>query len=263
MISRIEEIVREASSIMLQQGPGQVDSKEGHANFVTQADINTQHFLQKELLALLPGSQLYGEEKENQQLTDQPTWVVDPIDGTLNYIHGLGHSAISVALAENKQLQLGVIYNPYRQEMFSAQKGQGAALNGKPMACADTPFNKALAFFGTSPYDDKKVNATFQAVQLMMKKTADVRRFGSAALDLAYVACGRADIFFEFALSPWDYAAGLLLVREAGGQMELMNIQGEQLDVSRTAAVIAANPRCFEEAANLIRPIYQSIKEGA
>lgn len=262
MINQVADIIRRASQIMLNHGPGQVDSKEGHANFVTQADINTQHFLQKELLALLPGSQLFGEEAENQAFTDAPTWVVDPIDGTLNYIHQLDHSAISVALVENRELRLGLVYNPYRKEMFTAIKGEGAFLNGKPMVCASTPFSRALTLFGTSPYDDKKLKATLQAVELMMKKTADVRRFGAAALDLAYVACGRGDIFFEFSLSPWDYAAGLLLVKEAGGKVALLNIHGNKLDVSKKAALLTANPVCFDEALKLVQPFYQQLGEN-
>lgn len=262
MLREVGNIIREASAIMKSRRPEGIQSKEGHANFVTQADRETQDFLQERLLALLPGSVLYGEEKENEALGDGPTWVVDPIDGTLNYIHGLMHSAISVALATGRQLSLAAVYNPYRDELFTARKGGGTTLNGSPVHCANTPFHQALTFYGSSPYRPDLSRATFSAVADLMAATADVRRLGSAALDLAYLACGRADIFFEFSLSPWDYAAGKLLVEEAGGVFRLMNLPGEALDFSSGGAVFAANPACAAEAHELVMKHYREVERS-
>lgn len=252
MRTQIASIMRSAAAIMLNSRPQCITLKEGHANYVTEADQRTQDLLQAALFALLPGSVLYGEEQENAPLSDSPTWVVDPIDGTLNYIRGLHHSAISVALCEHKQLKVAAVYDPFREEMFWAQAGRGASLNGQKIACAETPYERALCFFGTSPYEPALVDATFKTVRTLMKETADVRRFGSAALDLAYLATGRSDVFFEYSLSPWDYAAGKLLVTEAGGVFGLMDLRNDRLDFQRPAAVFAANPVCAEQALKVI-----------
>lgn len=252
MRTQIAAIMKSAAAIMLNSRPQCITMKEGHANFVTETDRRTQDLLQAALFQLLPGSVLYGEEQENAPLSDGPTWVVDPIDGTLNYIRGLHHSAISVALCENRQLKVAAVYDPYREELFWAQAGRGASLNGQKIACTDTPYERALCFFGTSPYEPALVDATFRTVRTLMAQTADVRRFGSAALDLAYLATGRADIFFEYSLSPWDYAAGKLLAEEAGGVFSLMNLRNDMLDFSKPAAVFAANPACAAQALGVI-----------
>lgn len=256
MLAQLETIIKDAAEIMLKMQPRGIVSKEGHANFVTEADRKTQDYLQNELLKLLPGSVMFGEEKKNAPLDDKPTWVVDPIDGTLNYIHGLGHSAVAIALARNRQLELACVYNPYRQELFTAEKGKGAYLNGEKISCSDTPYERALTSFGTSPYVSGLVNATFKAVNTLMRETADVRRFGSAILDLANIACGRGDLFFEYALSPWDYAAGALLIKEAGGKFALLNLPDDHLDFSTTAAVYASNPQCFEKGLKVVEKSY-------
>lgn len=252
MLAQLEIIIKNAAEIMLRMQPKGITSKEGHANFVTEADKKTQDYLQEELLRLLPGSVMYGEEKANAPLDDRPTWVVDPIDGTLNYIHGVGHSAIAIALAQDRHLKLACVYNPYRQELFTAEKGKGAYLNGEKIACSDTPYERALTSFGTSPYIPSLVDVTFSAVNALMRETADVRRFGSAILDLANIACGRGDIFFEYALSPWDYAASALLIREAGGRFTLLNLPEDHLDFSTAAAVYASNPQCFEPGLKVV-----------
>ncbi|NLX82915.1 MAG: inositol monophosphatase [Clostridiales bacterium] len=258
MQKHLEAIIKQAAQIMINKAPKGVSSKEGHANFVTEADKETQDFLEEKLLALLPGSVLFGEEKVNEPLTDEPTWVVDPIDGTLNYIHGLNHSAVSVALVKDKQVELGFIYNPFQDELFSAQLGKGAYLNGQPISCSSTPFERAVVFYGTSPYDARLVDATFGAVSSLMRKTADIRRFGSAALDLAYIACGRGDLYFEYALSPWDYAAGMLIVTEAGGVFKALNRRDDALDFSAPAAVFVSNPLCEAEGLQIVQKEYSN-----
>ena len=256
MFYQVEAIIRNAAQMLRNPKPMNVTTKEGHANFVTDTDKRIQEYLGEELTRLLPGSSVFGEEKENSALGDEPTWVVDPIDGTLNYMHGLGHSAISVALAINKELQFAAIYHPYRDEMFTAQVGQGARNNGEIIRCSETPFERALVFYGTSPYDQSLVHATFSAAESLMLQTADLRRMGSAALDLAYIACGRADVFFEFSLSPWDYAAGALLVNEAGGEFKLLGMDYPLLDFSKPAAVFASNKPCKAPALEIIEAAF-------
>ncbi|MDD4081022.1 MAG: inositol monophosphatase family protein [Eubacteriales bacterium] len=248
MLNAIDTIVRESGRMMLKETDPEIILKEGHANYVTQTDRDVQDFLLNKLTALMPGSAFFGEEQENDTLTQKPTWVVDPIDGTTNYIRGLHHSSVSVALSVGKRLELAAVYNPYRDEMFLAQAGGGARLNDQAIRCAETPFEHAVVSFGSSLYVPGLLDATMSAVREYMRVCGDLRRFGSAALDLAYVACGRCDVFFEYSLSPWDYAAGLLLVQEAGGKTELLNIPGDILDFSRPASVFAASAVCFEKA---------------
>lgn len=252
MLKAIDAIIREAGRIMLRESHPAVMQKEGHANFVTQTDKDVQDFLLNRLTRLLPGSAFYGEEQENAPLTDTPTWVVDPIDGTTNFIRGLHHSAISVALAVDKRLSLAAVLNPYRDELFLAKSGEGASLNGHPIRCSQTPFEVAIVAFGSSLYVPSLAQPTMRACERFMQSCGDLRRFGSAALDLSYVACGRLDVFFEYSLSPWDYAAGLLLVRESGGQAELLNLPGEKLDFSKTATVFAANAACFKQGRDIV-----------
>jgi myo-inositol-1(or 4)-monophosphatase len=257
MLYQVEAVIHNSAKILRGLKILNVTTKEGHANFVTDADKRIQEYLGEELTRILPGSTVFGEEKENNALGEEPTWVVDPIDGTLNYMHGLGHSAISVALAEGRSLRLAAIYNPYRDEMFTAQAGHGARLNGEIIRCSETPFERSLVFYGTSPYDQRLVRATFSAAESLMLKTADLRRMGSAALDLAYIACGRADVFFEYSLSPWDYAAGALLVKEAGGEFKLLGMDNSVLDFSKPAAVFASNKPCHGPALEIIQAAYR------
>jgi myo-inositol-1(or 4)-monophosphatase len=260
MLNAIDAIVRQAATLMMQEKNLSVTQKEGHANFVTQTDKDVQDFLLDKLTALLPDSHFYGEEQENSPLTDHPTWVVDPIDGTHNFIRGLHHSAISVALSAGKRLELAAVYNPYRDEMFLAQAGKGAKLNGHIIKCADTPFEHAVVAFGSSLYSPAMVRSTMDAIERYMLSCADLRRSGSAAIDLSYVACGRYDVFFEYSLSPWDYAAGMLLVKEAGGQVELLNLPGETLNFSKPAAVFSACASCFDQARQIAMAAYANME---
>lgn len=145
------------------------------------------------------------------------TWVVDPIDGTTNFTRDRHWSCISIALLKEKQPILGMIYNPYADELFLAIKGEGATLNGNTIHVSENKFEQSVCAVGTSPYYASLVKATCYCVEHFISEGGDIRRCGSAALDLTDVACGRADVFAEMLLSPWDFAAGALLVQEAGG----------------------------------------------
>ncbi len=217
MLTQITNLAREAGRMMLKYRDAAIHQKEGHFNFVTDADVAVQAFLKKELLSLLPGSRFFAEEQENAPLTDAPTFVVDPIDGTLNFMRCRNLSAVSIGLLERKRPVLGVIYNPYTDEMFSAEADKGAQLNGRAIHACQTPFENAMVCFGTSPYDADLVNRSIGAARQFLLRAGDLRRSGSAAIDLCDIACGRADVFFELRLRPWDVAAGSLIVEEAGG----------------------------------------------
>ena len=250
----VARIAREAGHIMLSFGEFRIEQKEGHANFVTSVDCAVQEYLADALAALLPGSAFIGEEQENDALTDAPTWVIDPVDGTCNLIHNYRHSAVSIALLVGRQPVLGAVYQPYTDELFFALKGCGATLNGEKISVSSHPFSSALTCFGTSPYHPALAERSMKLALSFLLQTADIRRSGSAALDLAYVACGRQDVYFEMTLKPWDFAAGALLVTEAGGQLLMPFEDGEiRFDCSR--GVLAANPLCMDEALKLIQSL--------
>ena len=227
-----------------------IDQKEGHANFVTNIDREVEEYLQKALLELIPGSQIIGEEKENSALTDALTWIVDPVDGTTNLIHDYRCSAVSIALCENRKPVAGLIWQPYMKEMFYAESGKGATMNGNPIHVSEHPFDKALIAFGTAPYHAELAEKSMNLALAFLHSCADVRRSGSAAIDLAYLACGRHDAFFELNLKPWDYAAGSLIVQEAGGVVSQPLDSGD-LRYDRSTAVLATSAAINADATAL------------
>ena len=251
MLSQITLLARHCGEIMLRSRDAAVHQKEGHFNFVTDADVAVQSFLQKELSRLLPDARFFAEEKENEPLTDEATFVVDPIDGTLNFMRGRNASAVSIALLEKKRPVLGVVYQPYADEMFTAEAGKGAYLNDRPIFAAQTPFEKAIVSFGTSPYDADLAKRTMTAAQSFLLRAGDLRRSGSAALDLCDVACGRSDVFFELRLRPWDVAAGSLLVTEAGGRYHSLGHETPYYD--GPCGMLACSAVCDEQAMNILR----------
>lgn len=251
MIRRLEAIVRMAGQMMLEGQDARVHHKEGHFNFVTDMDLRIQEMLRRELTQLISGSAFFAEEQENRSLGNGPTWVVDPIDGTVNFMRGLGCSAVSVALLEGRTPMAGLIYNPFSNELYVAQKGLGSRLNGQPIRVSEHGFERALVSFGSSPYEPALARKGLSAALQMLLQAGDLRRSGSAAMDLASVACGRTDCFFEMVLSPWDYAAGALLVTEAGGIFS--QPLSAALDFGRPACILASNPACHEPALAIVR----------
>jgi len=258
--SRMKEelilIAKKAGEFFLGRQMTSIVAKEGHANFVTNIDCMVQEYLEKALIQLLPGSRFIGEEKENQALTDAPTWVVDPLDGTTNMIHDYHLSAVSIALCREKKPVIGLIWQPYTQEMFYAEAGAGAFLNGQPIHVSDTEYSRALVAVGTSPYYEELEKISMEMAYDFLHECADLRRSGSAAMDLAYLACGRHDVFFEMKLKPWDYAAGSLIVQEAGGEFTMPLADEVNYDLS--TAILAANTACMEKAIGVIRRHYHS-----
>ena len=250
MLEQLEAIVRRIGKTVVTAAELSVTEKEGHANFVTDMDVQVQRMLMAELSALLPGAAFICEEKENEKLSDGETWIVDPVDGTTNLIHHYRHSAISTALMKNREPVLACVYNPFTEELFSAEKGRGAWLNGKRIIVSQRSLDKALIGFGTAPYYEELNRATMRIVYRFLREAGDLRRSGSAALDLAYVACGRTDAFFELRLKPWDVAAGALLVTEAGGVF-CMPLTGK-VDFDLSTAVVASNPECLEGVQRII-----------
>ena len=248
MLEAIKDAAREAGKIMLDAHPaaGQIDEKEGHANFVTAYDVAVQKFLLGRLSAILPEAAFLGEEGDGDRTVGEGyTFIVDPIDGTTNFICGYQQSAVSIGLAKDGEIALGVVYNPFREEMYWAEKGKGAYLNGNPLHVRDRGLQEGLVCFGTSPYNPEFWDRTFRAVRELLPRTMDLRRQGSAALDIAYVAANRNVLFFECKLSPWDYAAGRCILEEAGGV--LCTMEGEKADFNRVSSILAGEPAAVRE----------------
>ncbi len=237
--------VREAGTIVLQataEGKN-VREKTSRHDLVTAYDARVQRFLQERLLALLPEAGFLGEE-DGGRLESASAWrfIVDPIDGTMNFIRTLRRSCISVGLAQGERMEFGAVYDPYHDELFTAVRGAGAFLNGAPIHVSDCDMAHALVYIGSSPYYPDCIPQTFALAQKLTETCSDIRRSGSAALELCDVACGRVEAYFEYRLSPWDYAAGSLIVTEAGGKISALN--GEALRFDQKCSVAAANALC-------------------
>lgn len=239
---KAEEIIKKAGDIFINTVIEKEDIEEkSFANYVTVVDYKVQEFLTKELLVITPGCNIIAEESDkNSYKLDGITWIIDPVDGTTNLMYDFRHSAISIGLFIDGTPALGFIYNPMTKEFFSAEKGKGAFLNGRPIEVSKCKaMNDALIGFGTTPYDRGKTSKTFNITKNIFLDCRDVRRTGSAALDCAYVACGRLDGFFELTLQPWDFAAGMVILQEAGGK--LTDCTGNELSLVRSSSVAATN----------------------
>lgn len=220
-------------------------------DFVSQADQDTETYLRDTLAKERPEDGWLGEETGAAGTPAPRRWIIDPLDGTTNFLRGIGHWCVSIALEEAGQLTLGVIHDPLRQEIFVAQHGAGATLNGRPIRVAPTKqLQPALLGtgipFGTMAHIDDHC----ADIARLMPHCAGVRRMGSAALDLAYVAAGRLDGFWERRLQIWDIAAGLVVLREAGARVEGWE-PGEHPE--DTGSVITATPALFDPLATSLR----------
>lgn len=251
-------IVRKAGQIMTQaqeiEAGGKVSEKGDAANLVTVYDVRVQEFLIQEIQAILPDAYFFAEEKENdpKDLLSAYCFIIDPIDGTANFVHDYRHSAVSVAMLSGGQPVFGAIYNPYQNEMFHAVKGGGAFLNDTPIHVSSRPMSHAIGAFGTSPYRKAEcASGTFRLCEKIFTVCSDLRRCGTASLDLAYVAAGRCDFFFEYRLFPWDFAAGLLLVTEAGGIVT--DMKGAPLAFDQATGIIAAPCHLHTELYDMIK----------
>ena len=220
MYQHMEDIVRQAGELLLSAHDIEtsVKVKTLACDLVTMYDQAVQDFLCKELLAAYPDAGIYAEEEDLCDIEGKDRYfIIDPIDGTANFVRKLHHSCISVGLYEKGLIVAAVVYNPYAREMFTAVRGQGAYLNGERLKMPKADLNNSLVLFGSAIYYRETIPVTARLVEELLPRTLDFRRGGSAALDLCYLAAGKADLFFEACLRPWDYAAGSLMVTEAGG----------------------------------------------
>ncbi|WP_424943947.1 inositol monophosphatase family protein [Aliiroseovarius crassostreae] len=227
-------------------------SMKGAGDFVSRADIAAEKIIREELMEARPNYGWLAEEGGEAEGKD-PTrrWIVDPLDGTTNFLHGLPHWAISIALEHKGEIVAGVIFDAAKDEMFMAEKGAGAWLNQSRLRASgrsrmiESLFATGLPFGGRSDLPE-----TLQDLARLLPATAGVRRFGAASLDLAYVAAGRYDGFWERRLNAWDLAAGLVIAKEAGALVEPIDPAG---DILSDGEVIVANEPIFEKFATVIR----------
>jgi len=227
-------------------------SVKGAGDFVSKADIEAETIIREELMEARPMYGWVGEESA-EVLGEDPTrrWIVDPLDGTTNFLHGMPHWAVSIALEHKGEIVSGVVYDPTKDEMFFAEKGQGAWMNESRLRVSgrrrmiESVFATGLPFGGRADLPE-----SLQDLARLLPTCAGVRRWGSAALDLAYVAAGRYDGFWERNLHSWDMAAGLVIVREAGGLVEPLS---KGCDILADGGVICANEPIFDQFSKIIR----------
>ncbi|MBQ6403652.1 MAG: inositol monophosphatase [Oscillospiraceae bacterium] len=249
----IEKAEREAAELILHAHGILAETKSGRRDVVTEYDRRVQALLMQRLGGAVPGAHYFCEElDERDRLDAEQLFIIDPIDGTMNFVHGFHHSCISVAYAERGEVLIGVIYNPYMDELFSAIKGGGAYLNGRPIHVTDEGLAGSVVCYGTAPYNPELTDETFETARKLYAASLDLRREGSAALDLCTVAAGRAGLYFELKVSLWDYAAGDLIVREAGGVCSRIDGSPFPTDGSRTG-IAAGSPKAMEEFLTLLK----------
>jgi len=247
------EATREAGKIISDyfQGSFTVDNKEGINNLVTEVDKHSEKRIIEIIRKHYPTHSIISEEV-GEMIQDSPyQWIIDPIDGTVNFAHGIPLCCVSIGLKHNEDLILGTVYNPMMNELFFAEKGKGAFLNEKPISVSTkSDFRKACLVTGF-PYKwpDSKEHP-IRVFERFIMEGLPVRRLGSAAIDLCWVACGRFDGFWEYNLSSWDVAAGYLIVQEAGGR--ITNFEGDAYSVF-DKETLATNGHIHEEMLRLIR----------
>ena len=251
-MATLQEVVFRAGGIFADAASAAQVHVKGPADFVTDVDLSVQRFLACKLPELLPGSQLMSEEKDNASIDfGGDVWILDPVDGTTNLIHNFCHSAVSLALVRGGVCVAGIVYNPFSREMFSAEKGGGAFLNGTRLhVSAAAHLSDALVAMGTTPAARAQADLYFARMRRVFDACHDIRRIGAASLELSYIAAGRLDGYCEDGLKPWDYAAGLLLLQEAGGTITALD--GAPLGWTCQSGVAASNGAIHAELLKLL-----------
>ena len=239
---KIAALVQEAAGLFADRKAAGSVTVKGDCDFVTAVDQAVEGFLREKLTALYPQIQFLSEEQDNSQVDMQGlSWVLDPVDGTTNLMYDYHCSAISLGLLDGGEPVLGIIYDPYARELYLAEKGKGSFCNGEPIHVSSRrDLKKSLIAIGTAPYHKADFPREFDRFRRIFENCLDIRRSGSAALDLAHVACGRLDGYVERRLKIWDYAAGTLLVREAGGVVT--DYQGKDRTMTLMGDTAAGNP---------------------
>lgn len=214
--------------------------KKGLHDFVSYVDINSEKLIVERLSKLLPGSDFITEEGTALTNEAEFTWIIDPLDGTTNFMHGIDPHSVSIGLRQGKELIAGVVLNITAKELFYAWKNGGAWLNGKRIHVSDAAeIDDSLIATGFPFKNYGRLDNYMKCLEYFIRNSQGVRRMGSAAVDLCWVACGRYDAFFEYGLNPWDVSAGTVIIREAGGRVG--TFEGDELNISGSETVAANN----------------------
>lgn len=225
--------------------------KKGNLDLVTRADETAERLIVSAITHDFPDDGILAEEGSNRPARNAYQWIIDPLDGTTNFAHSLPHFCVSIGLAFDGEVRHGIVYDPMKNELFEAHHGQGARLNGVAIQVAEqTHLGESLAVTGFSYDRRQRMPVLLDRVERLLMHCQGVRRYGSAALDLAYVAAGRFDLFIEDGLNAWDMAAGQLLVREAGGSITALDGSPYQIDQGQ---VLATNANLLAEACRVLR----------
>ncbi|MBE6532157.1 MAG: inositol monophosphatase [Ruminococcaceae bacterium] len=250
LVKEAAELARKTELSVIEKGAPE--------NIVTESDLAVQRFLHERLGELLPRSAFFCEEEGLCENSGECVWIIDPIDGTANYSRGIHESAISVALVVGKEARLGVVYNIFTGDIFSAVRGGGAFLNGKKITVSKRSFREGLFCTAMCVYKKELAALCRDVIYDAYMECNDLRRFGGCALELCYIAAGRCELFFEMRVFPWDYAAAYLILSEAGGV--LYGFDGEELDFSKTTMLVGANNReNYEKLAGIVKKHIKSL----
>ncbi|XP_013117263.2 inositol monophosphatase 1 [Stomoxys calcitrans] len=259
----ISNLVDKAGAIIARRNETRQDfvCKQGDIDLVTETDQEVEILLMNGIKEQFPDHKFIGEEESSaegapKKLTDSPTWIIDPVDGTMNFVHAFPHSCISVGLVVNKITELGIIYNPMLQQRFTARRGQGACYNGKAIKVSgQTELAKALitSEFGTTR-DPEKMQVVKENFEKMAAQAHGIRVLGSAALNMSMVALGAADVNYEFGIHAWDVCAGDLIVREAGGVV--IDPAGGDFDMMSRRVLAASSLELAKQVAKTLTQFY-------
>jgi myo-inositol-1(or 4)-monophosphatase len=249
----IEKAARETGEFILRESKVfdiKRTEKKGFNDFVSYVDKGAEKMLVEKLMPLIPDAGFITEEGTVKKTGLKYCWVIDPLDGTTNFVHGVHPFAVSVGLKEDDEVVAGVVFEATGNEMFSAWKNGGAWLNGKAIHVSETgKLSDSLIATGLPYSDFHRLEDYMKCLTYFCEHTHGIRRLGSAATDLAYVACGRFEVFYEYGLKPWDIAAGIILVREAGG--EITDFSGNRKNLSGEE-IVAGNNHVFEEVQKIV-----------
>jgi myo-inositol-1(or 4)-monophosphatase len=258
-LTPMQELAREAGGLLMSYFGKVAIEYKGDADLVTVADRSSEKLIVEHIRRRWPDHDLIGEEGSRNESGSDYRWYIDPLDGTTNFAHGYPVFCVSMALEHRGERIAGVIYDPNRDEMFAAEKGSGSRLNGATIRVSRTPrLQESLVATGF-PSHKRHKNPNIHFYHQLTLRSHGVRRAGSAALDLCYVSCGRYDAFWEFNLNPWDTAAGVLIVQEAGGTVT--NFSGQPFSID-SRQVLASNTLLHEELLHEFAEIFAGRVEG-
>ncbi|XP_065090473.1 inositol monophosphatase 1-like [Ochlerotatus camptorhynchus] len=254
--------VQQAGVIIASRNYGEktVVEKSSSIDLLTETDQQVERLLMDGITGIYPSHKFIGEEEtsagKKAELTDDPTWIIDPVDGTMNFVHSFPHSCVSIALLVNKQAEIAIIYNPMLNQLFTARRGKGAFMNDKPIQVSgETRLDHALATteFGTSR-DEEKTAVVLENIGKLVRVVHGMRSLGAAALNMAMVALGGADFNYEYGIHAWDIAAGDLIVREAGGVC--LDPAGGPLDLMSRRVLCASSQALADKVIPLLTQYY-------